>query len=59
MGEEPGAISCREKGSCRGKDPAREGGRERVNRGRERISVFLCIVYTFRTGLETSHVIPY
>ena len=28
MGGEPGAISCREKGSCREKDPAREGGRE-------------------------------
>ena len=25
MGGEPGAISCREKGSCREKDPAREG----------------------------------
>ena len=29
MGGEPGAILCREKGSCREKDPARERGRER------------------------------
>ena len=29
MGEEPGAISCREKGSCTERDPARMEGEGR------------------------------